>query len=1478
MLRRSALLIPAILLLTCAREICCNSDRSLFALLDRIFGTLLADETDRAHSFLLLDLLNTTVNSTTAPADDVTDAAMARGLLPPSFNALSRPFLDNTTMQRINNTAVENLSKLFTVAFEDTRTIDDCHNASSAVALAAFGAIIDTHTRLLVKRALLDDAGDQQELELTVIDILRTVVMAVTGVEAESDLVAIAVHGLASTFTDAFDSAPSIEALMAQDFFSVLHVVFKMSLAPGDKHFLGEIAVRALLEKWRLFIMSHSVTKPEEAVRALFRPVVNAIADARSHLSSPAGLAAFLLPSALEDVTTWQHGADTFIGHLPTLLLPSCPFVDGTTSGGTRMAIRALFDSLEALLLDATAAQHLSVVLNIAVLSFFHEEKSCRNCDFIIMAVSLLHEYIMPAEFDGRRRLISHSINSAQAAQLLEGVLLDNVTSPATNSSLDSLAGGLGPLLLSQNDSADTVFILLNKTLTEILKSEEPGTDAHTLASELHGALQELEPLSNEPDKSGEAAHLTNILLSHYGLEALLNGNIVDYAVLLKALEAALKAFRAGVKWLTKSEELYGLKITTEGVLTFFIFFGILCGALAFSTHRILAWMVAKKALPSLITRCIDLHYPLYTAGVQQRPNRSDDDATQDDRTVIRRCFRRAFQLLQVSRSCDTVQERSRYVVPPAVCFTDMCLLVCHCFRHRLACRCCRRDSQERLKFTNYRYVFLDLCGTRTKSRWTSILLFIIFLWSLFDIWRHNLLTSQLTRHVDASFHRSVDFAMLIFFSVIFSVALLMNISNNIYTPRIFYVLTLGMIYLFFFQVDVSAFLRPFAVGDIELAPFYSLAYVMLASTTLFMGGVYVVLVLLTALFNPTMAWFFANMEVSCRNYVRRRIRGVPTGQEGAALPPPPIPMHTPTFFLLVVAFSLSWTIRTAIHQGIFISSKYMLVSDQLETVDLGHDDKEKAKRLAETLFRGLYPDADKIFNLDDIAEWALQYASRLVDFVDFMTVMLYISISVGVGASGLVLWRILQGYRRTMLRLIKGTLAIRTQEMQQLYRRRHPAAVPAGVPEREVKVVSHLLVGTKLLGITFVVVTMAFYISEFIVAFLSLIAITLYFAQKLILAAMVEYRNYVLGLITLYFIQLVLVAALFKRVVSPSGAHVSRPAWFHAFVDLMVLVNLPLGIVLGVTRVVTVAVSGMLFCFSFDKTPIIAAALDSAHQAFLAACTLCYEEFNPTYRCALTCINDTVHDATMTVPSTDASRSRHVRVRNRLWLAVTLHNNPCLISMRKQGARDKGGALDKGGSVMVRVWRRLSVSRRRADQPGTEGSTLGYMVEETDGDGDREEKTEKIDMEANALAHENSHEMRQPSGIEMGDGERASARNDIEASSEEGDTLLLRHDDGDECARVDEEVANKPRASATAVNAFYGTHQVDGVDQALRLKPIDSGLTRRSSIPAQAPVDAPHITDGPVSPSGGIKTGAADAYASHAGPLCGCCNTLDVA
>mmetsp|Transcript_51096 Transcript_51096/g.128234 ORF Transcript_51096/g.128234 Transcript_51096/m.128234 type:complete len:104 (-) Transcript_51096:4-315(-) len=81
---------------------------------------------------------------------------------------------------------------------------------------------------------------------------------------------------------------------------------------------------------------------------------------------------------------------------------------------------------------------------------------------------------------------------------------------------------------------------------------------------------------------------------------------------------------------------------------------------------------------------------------------------------------------------------------------------------------------------------------------------------------------------------------------------------------------------------------------------------------------------------------------------------------------------------------------------------------------------------LTSAVFGGLYPHAEAVFPLDSTAAAALLSAPGLIEkltlFVEFMTVMLFISILAGIVASSLLLQRILQGYRRTTLRLIRSS------------------------------------------------------------------------------------------------------------------------------------------------------------------------------------------------------------------------------------------------------------------------------------------------------------------------------------------------------------------------------------------------------------------------------------------------------------------------
>ncbi|CEM05660.1 unnamed protein product [Vitrella brassicaformis CCMP3155] len=497
----------------------------------------------------------------------------------------------------------------------------------------------------------------------------------------------------------------------------------------------------------------------------------------------------------------------------------------------------------------------------------------------------------------------------------------------------------------------------------------------------------------------------------------------------------------------------------------------------------------------------------------------------------------------------------------------------------------------------------------------------------------------------------------------------------------------------------------------------YPIHQVMLAGVELLLGGAYFMLVSLMGLTNPFGAWFFCNVEMACQTYARQRIKGVPTGQSRTPPPAPPIPLYFPTYFLLVIAFSLSWMVRTAIHQVILLSWKYLLVTDLLKDVDMGNT--EKAMGLAKFLFGGLYPHAEAVFPLDSTAAAALLSAPGLIE-----KLTLFVEPPAAAHPAGI----------QKNDAAAHSELAIRTGEMQKIHHQRerekmkeHGGAVET-TTRQEVKVVHNLLVATKLLGITFALVTISFYLCEFVLALLSLAAITVYFAREIVWAAVVAYRNFIFALATLYFIQLVLIVSLFKRVVGPSG-HVSRPAWFHAFFDLMVLVNLPYGLVLGVTRVLIVAASGVIHCFTIDRTPITIAALDAAHGAFLSACWLCHHEFNTLYRAALTCINKTVHNVTMTVPPPSPSTLR--RVRNRLWLAVTLHNNPSLIDMRHRPA-DETQAPDGAAraAVMAKCLWCLRKGQPATEEGGEEGladherRTTAYVFSGgTDGDDGRKQK-----------------------------------------------------------------------------------------------------------------------------------------------------------
>ncbi|CEM05659.1 unnamed protein product [Vitrella brassicaformis CCMP3155] len=628
-------LLPVLLVLSSERQLC-NGDASIarghstgpfpasVLLLDSLFIALLANETTRPQSLLLLGVLNTTVNSLAAlpGGGALTDTEMASELLLPALNALARPLHENGTKERVDDSAAAQVSGLLAISDGPRQQRND-GNDCSAVALTVFAAINDTYERLLRGKALSNGTDDQLQVETerAVLDMLERIVTAVAEAGAGSDdLVAISIRLLSATFGDAFGNrpakTPSIDAQGTQDFLAVLHVIFKASLSPILQHAAGKVAVEALLAGWRDFLVSPTVSEAHEAVLFLFSPLMDASAGARLDISRATGLAAFLLPSALNDViAAMEETQDTsdgdptaigaFIGHIFALLQPSCSSADEGTSGAS-MATTALFDSLEALL-GGPSTYHLSFPLESAL----NGAVNCTNCTYdpyASLAIDLLDTYMTPSSTQ-KRKLGSPSIDATQAAQLLEGIVLANSTSKVAISTLDGLVDALGPVLLSQNETADTALLLINSTLTTILESADPHTDFFAMASLLFIGFQSLASILHDPDAYENLTRRTDLLLSETAFRSLFDADEVDYGASTDSLQSSLLD---PVEEFFQDLEFYGLKLTRGGICRLFFSFGLGLGVLGFFLHRILPALANNKLLPRRVADHIALHYPFY--------------------------------------------------------------------------------------------------------------------------------------------------------------------------------------------------------------------------------------------------------------------------------------------------------------------------------------------------------------------------------------------------------------------------------------------------------------------------------------------------------------------------------------------------------------------------------------------------------------------------------------------------------------------------------------------------------------------------------------------------------------------------------------------------------------------------------------------------------------------------------------------------
>merc|ERR1711904_280769 len=115
-------------------------------------------------------------------------------------------------------------------------------------------------------------------------------------------------------------------------------------------------------------------------------------------------------------------------------------------------------------------------------------------------------------------------------------------------------------------------------------------------------------------------------------------------------------------------------------------------------------------------------------------------------------------------------------------------------------------------------------------------------------------------------------------------------------------------------------------------------------------------------------------------------------------------------------------------------------------------------------------------------------------------------------------------------------------------------------------------------------------------------------------------------------------------------------------------MTNLVVSTALAITRFITVAVFALVTATRVDTTPFPekSVCLDAAYSSFLSLTALNQQRCNPVRKAFLSTMNPLCH-RTFGRPShkKPSEQSRHTLVRNRFFLALTLHNNPELRELR---------------------------------------------------------------------------------------------------------------------------------------------------------------------------------------------------------------------
>mmetsp|Transcript_87437 Transcript_87437/g.252457 ORF Transcript_87437/g.252457 Transcript_87437/m.252457 type:complete len:239 (-) Transcript_87437:49-765(-) len=158
----------------------------------------------------------------------------------------------------------------------------------------------------------------------------------------------------------------------------------------------------------------------------------------------------------------------------------------------------------------------------------------------------------------------------------------------------------------------------------------------------------------------------------------------------------------------------------------------------------------------------------------------------------------------------------------------------------------------------------------------------------------------------------------------------------------------------------------------------------------------------------------------------------------------------------------------------------------------------------------------------------------------------------------------------------------------------------------------------------------------------------------------------------------------------------VTYPAIFSVFWFIQLVLNYVIGLSLAVARCAVVVLTSAVSCclIDFSVVPECMIAFDTGYYSFLASVYTHHQNSNPVKSAFLTVVNGgrahrVYGPASAAEPQTKQSSAAQ-RVRARMWLALTLHNNPELQQYRVKekrrpqamwcGSVRKGKCCNEGG------------------------------------------------------------------------------------------------------------------------------------------------------------------------------------------------------